>query len=103
MILMTLCLINSVRRPLAPPVFPIRSLKITLVDDNNEKFCKFVGTLFLISNSQKLRHREIEVIFERHFILESRSIAGYVTVRENGMTKKNEIYRARFRELHYIV
>ncbi len=48
-------------------------------------------------------HREIEVIFERHFILESRSIAGYVTVRENGMTKKNEIYRARFRELHYIV
>lgn len=48
-------------------------------------------------------HREIEVIFERHFILESRSIAGYVTVRENGMTKKNEIYRARFTELHYIV
>ena len=28
--------------------FQIRNLKITLVDDNNEKFCKFVGTLFLI-------------------------------------------------------
>ena len=48
-------------------------------------------------------HREIEVIFERHFILESRSIAGYVTARENKMVKKNEIYRARFTELHYIV
>ena len=48
-------------------------------------------------------HGDIEVIFERHFILESRNIAGYVTARENEMAKKNEIYRARFTELHYIV
>ena len=61
-----------------------------------------VNIIFL-SNSQKLMHREIEVIFERHFIPESRSIAGYVTARENKMAKKNEIYRARFTELHYIV
>ena len=99
--------------------FPIRNLKITLVDVScrvarrvwsvssaawviRSGVSIMVNIIFL-SNSQKLMHREIEVIFERHFILESRSIAGYVTVRENGMTKKNEIYRARFRELHYIV
>ena len=79
--------------------FPIRNLKITLVDDNNEKFCKFVGTLFLLSNSQKLMPGEIEVIFERHFILESRSIAGYVTERENENGQKERDFSGKIQRV----